>query len=481
MRSLRNHVAVAGAALLTLAGTAAAQVKDYREIKTPPLRPFTMQQPKRVQLANGMVLFLQEDHELPLIRASVRIRGGSRDVPADKAGLTGIYAQTWRTGGTESKTGDELDQFLESRAARVETSGGVDSTTVSLDVLKADFDTVFPIFLDILQHPAFRQEKIDLARTQANTGISRRNDDPMGVIFRESARLGYGPDSPYARQSEYSTIASITRDDLLAFHQKYVYPNNMIFGIVGDFDSAQMEKKLRDAFGSLPKGPQAPKPAMGGTPAKAGVYYIAKDDVTQSNIVLVHSGGVLRSNPDYYAVLVLNEILSGGFSGRLMNRIRSQAGLAYGVSGGVSQEWDHPGLMRIWMGTKSGTTAQAIEMLRKEVSALNNEPVTAEELQLAKDTLLNAFIFTADSKVKILGQRVNLEFYGYPADWYQHYVENVQKVTAEDVARVAKKYVRPDQVAVVVVGKENEFDKPLSTFGSVQAVDITIPEPPAKK
>lgn len=477
MKTLRNRAAVVGAALLTLAGAAAAQVKDYREIKTPPLHAFTMQQPKRVQLDNGMVLFLQEDHELPLIRGTARIRGGNRDVPADKAGLIGVYAQSWRTGGTESKTGDQLDEFLEQRAARVETGGGGDSTTVTMDVLKGDFDTVLPIFLDVLEHPAFRQEKIDLAKTQARTAISRRNDEPLGIIGREAAKLGYGADSPYTRQAEYATIASITRDDLLAFHHKYVYPNNIIFGIVGDFDSAQMEQKLRAAFGSLPRGPQAPKAAPpAGTPATPGVYFIAKDDVTQSNIALVQSGGVLRSNPDYYPVVVLNEILSGGFSGRLMNRIRSQAGLAYGVGGGVGQEWDQPALVRIQMGTKSATTGQAIEMLRKEVSNLNTEPFTDEELQLAKDSLLNAFVFTADSKAKILNQRVNLEFYGYPPDWYQHYVENIQKVTAADVARVAKKYVHPDQVALLVVGKDKDFDKPLSTFGTVQPVDITIPE-----
>lgn len=479
MRPLRKNALAFGGALLMLAGNALAQVKDYREIKTQPLRPFPIQQPKRIQLDNGMVIFLQEDHELPLIRGTARIRGGSRDVPAEKAGLVGIYGQSWRTGGTEAKTGDQLDDFLEQRAARVETGSGVDSTTVSLDVLKGDFDTVLPIFIDVLQHPAFRQEKIDLAKTQANTGISRRNDEPLNLSIRESSRLGYGTDSPYARQSEYATIASITRDDLLAFHKKYVHPNNIILGLVGDFDSAQMEKKLRTAFASWPRGPQAPKPPEIGTPAKPGVYYIAKDDVTQSYINFVH-GGTTRSNPDYYALQVLNEIFGGGFSSRLFSRIRSQAGLAYAVSGGVGTDWDHPGLTRIFMGTKSGTTAEAIQALRKEMAGLNTEPFTAEELQVAKESLLNTFVFTMDSKAKVLNQRVNLEFYGYPADWYQKYVANIDKVTAADVAQAAKKYVHPEQVALLVVGKEKEFDKPLTTFGPVQTVDITIPEPGAK-
>ncbi|HEV7921782.1 MAG TPA: insulinase family protein [Thermoanaerobaculia bacterium] len=455
-------------------------MKDYREIKTPALRTFTMQQPKRIQLDNGMVIFLQEDHELPLIRGSARIRGGARDIPAEKAGMVGIYASSWRTGGTESKTGDQLDELLESRAARVETGGGDDSTSVSFDTLKGDFDTVFPIFIDVLQHPAFRQEKIDLARTQANTGISRRNDEPLGIASREAARLGYGTNSPYARQAEYATIASITRDDLLAFHKKYVYPNNIILGLTGDFDSAQMEQKLRKAFGSWAKGPAASRVApAGGTPAAPGVYFIPKDDVTQAYINLVHTG-ITRNNPDYYPLLVMNEILGGGFSGRLMNEIRSKLGLAYSVGGGVGSDWDHPGLFRVAMGTKSGSTAQAIDALKKQLAALHEQPFTDEELALAKESILNAFVFNSDSKNKVLAQRMGLEFYGYPADWWQQYAKNVEKVTAADVARVAKQYVHPDQVALLVVGKEKDFDQPMAKLGTVKTIDITIPEPGAK-
>jgi zinc protease len=480
MRSLRNHAAALAAGLVLVAGSAAAQVKDYREIKTPALRSFTMPQPKRIQLDNGMVIFLQEDHELPLIRGTARIRGGGRDVPADKAGLAGIYGQSWRTGGTESKTGDQLDELLESRAARVETFGGEDSASVTFDTLKGDFDTVFPIFIDVLQHPAFRQEKIDLAKTQANTNISRRNDEPLGIAGRETARLGYGTDSPYARQAEYATIASITRDDLLAFHKKYTHPNNIILGLVGDFDSAQMEQKLRKAFGSWPKGPAAPKTApAGGTPAAPGVYFIPKDDVTQAYINLVHPG-TTRNNPDYYPLLVMNEILGGGFSGRLMNEIRSKLGLAYSVGGGVGAEWDHPALFRVSMGTKSGSVAQSIDALKAQLAALHNQPFTDEELALAKESILNAFVFTTDSKAKVLSQRMGLEFYGYPADWWQQYAKNVEKVTAADVARVAKQYVHPDQVALLVVGKEKDFDKPMSSLGTVKTIDITIPEPGAK-
>jgi len=473
MKTLTRHAMAAALTLLALAGQAFAQVKDYREIKAPPLRSFKVAQPKRIALPNGMVILLLEDHELPLIRGTARIRGGGREVPADKAGMAGILGSSWRTGGTKARTGDQLDEFLESRAAIVETSTSDDSMTVSLNILKNDFDTVLPIFVELLRSPEFRQDKIDLAKTQANTGISRRNDEPGGILFRESTKLGYGADSPYARQPEYATIASITRDDLLAFHKRFVHPNNIVLGLAGDFNSAEVEKKLRQAFASWPKGPQAPAPVTAGTPAKPGVYFVGKDDVNQSNVAMVH-GGIVRNNPDYAAVQVLNEVINND---RLFPRIRTQQGLAYSVGGGVSSDWDHPALFRAQVGTKSGTTVQAIESLRKELAGLHTEPFTTDEITRGKESILNAHIFTVDTKPKVLNQAMNLEFYGYPADWYQVYPSRVEKVTAEDVARVAKKYVSPDRVALLVVGKDKDFDKALSTLGTVTPIDITIPEP----
>jgi zinc protease len=476
MNKLTRHLSLAALAAVTLAGPAAAQVRDYRDIKTPALRKVTMPQPKRVQLANGMVVLLMEDHELPLIRGTARIRGGGREVAADKTGLSGILGQSWRTGGTTSRTGDQLDEFLESRAAIVETSANDDSMSVTLNVLKNDFDTVFPIFVDLMRNPAFRQEKIDLAKTQANTVISRRNDEPGAILQRETVKLGYGADSPYARQAEYATIASITRDDLLAFHKKFVHPNNIVLGFVGDFDTAQMEKKLRDAFASWPKGPQAPKPTAAINPARGGVYFVAKDDVNQSNISFVHAG-TTRNNPDYAAIQVLNEILNAE---RLFPRIRTQQGLAYSVGGFIGADWDRPGLFVANMGTKSGTTLQAVNSLRTELTGLHTAPFTSEEVTRAKESILNAHVFTIDSRLKVLNQSMNLEFYGYPADWYQRYPSDVEKVTIADVARVAKTYVSPDKFATLVVGKEADFDKPLNTLGTVTPIDITIPELDAK-
>ena len=207
---------------------------DLRAIKKPPLPEFHPQEPKRIQLENGMIVFLQEDHELPLIDGVAYIRGGSKEEPADKVGLVSIYGSSWRTGGTQSKTGDQLDDELEARAARIETGGGLDTTSIRLSCLKADFDFVLDDFNEILRHPEFREDKIDISRNNMRTGIARRNDDLGQIASRESTRIGYGAQSPYARIPEYSTIGAVTRQDLVDWHSKHVYPNEIILGIVGD-------------------------------------------------------------------------------------------------------------------------------------------------------------------------------------------------------------------------------------------------------
>jgi len=468
------------AAVFTTIPQAAAQATSWQQIPIPPLPAFKPQQPKRIELKNGMVIFLQEDHELPLIDGSVRIRGGSVNEPASKTGLVDIYSEVWRTGGTKSQTGDQLDDFLEVRAAKVETGGGPDSTTISFSCLKADLDDVFKAFVDVLENPEFRADKIDIAQKEEGDGISRRNDEVGEIAQRESVKLAYGADNPYARVPEYSTVAAITRQDLIDWHGRYVHPNNMILGISGDFDSAAMEARLRKAFDAWPKGPALPKNDVHYAPAKPGYYLVPKDDVNQSSIHMVGLG-TTRDNPDYYAINVFNETFGGGFSSRLFNDIRTKRGLAYGVSGSIGSNFGHPGILQVSIGTKSGTTIEAIQAADEDIDDLAKHPITDDEIQHAKDSILNAFIFRLDSPDKILSERITYEYYGYPPDWLDKYQAEIKKVTAADVNRVAAKYLHKDQLAVLVVGNTKDFDKPLSTLGAVKEVDITIPPPPAEK
>jgi zinc protease len=480
MRAKSISVAIAVVIIVgvfTPAPRASAQAASYQQVPIPALPAFHPQQPKRVELSNGMVIFLQEDHELPLIDGSMRILGGSRNEPAGKTGLIDIYGDVWRTGGTKTQTGDQLDDFLEVRAAKVETGGGPDSTTISWSCLKGDLDDVFKVFVDVLQHPEFRADKIEIAQKGEEDGISRRNDQAGGIAARESAKLAYGADNPYAREPEYATVAAITRRDLLDWHEKYVHPNNMILGISGDFDAAAMEARLRAAFESWPKGPNLPKEDIQYHSAAPGYYLVPKDDVNQSNIHMV-ALGTTRDNPDYYAISVFNDAFGGGFSSRLFNDIRTKRGLAYSVGGGIGTNFGHPGILQIVIGTKSQSTIEAIQAAREDIDDLGKHPITEDEIKRAKDSILNAFIFRLDSPDKILGERLTYEYYGYPPDWLDKYEEEIRKVTAADVNRVAAKYLHRDQLAVLVVGNNKEFDKPLSSLGAVKEVDITIPPPP---
>jgi zinc protease len=452
----------------------------WKKIPIPKLPEFHPQEPKRIELPNGMVIFLQEDHELPTIDAIARIRGGSRAESASKVGLVSLYGEVWRTGGTKTQTGDQLDDYLEIRAAKVETDGSADSTTISLSCLKEDFSDVFKVFSDLLREPEFREDKLDLAKHEAFDGISRRNDEISDIAHRESVKLAYGSQNPYARVPEYATVGAITRQDLLDWHHTYVHPNNIIFGIVGDFDSAQVEALLRKSFGDWQKGPAAQAPEIKFEPAKPGYYLIKKEDVNQSNIRMVGLG-TTRNNPDYFAIEVFNEVFGGGFSSRLVQSIRTAQGLAYSVGGGIGTRFDHPGILQLAMATKSGTTVESIQALYEQIDELNSKPVTDAEIARAKDTILNAFVFNFDTPDKVLRERMAYEFYGYPADFLEQYRAGVENVTTADVARIIPKYLHKDQLAVLVAGNVSEFDKPLSSLGPVTDVDITIPPPPDEK
>lgn len=454
-----------------------AQATSWKQIPIPKLPTFNPAQPKRIELPNGMVIFLQEDHELPTIEGTARIRGGGRRVPANKTGLIDVYGEVWRTGGTKSQTGDQLDDFLEQRAAKVETDGNADSTTISFSCLKEDFDDVFRVFDDLLRNPEFRADKIQIAQKGEYDAISRRNDDPSQIAGREAAKLVYGANNPYARVPEYASVASITRQDLEEWHSTYVHPNNIILGVVGDFDSAKMESRLREAFASWAKGTAVKDSEIKPEPAKPAYYLVEKTDVNQSNIEMV-ALGTTRRNPDYYAISVFNEAFGGGFSSRLFSDIRTTKGLAYAVGGGVGTSWDHDGMLRLMVSTKSATTFESIQALDQEIAGLPKNPLSEDEIKRAKDAILNSFVFRFDSPEKVLREKMAYEFYGYPLDFLENFQKQIEKVTQADVARVAAKYLHRDQMAVLVVGNSSEFDNQPASLGPVNKLDITIPAPP---
>ncbi len=453
--------------------------QPWKQIPIPPLHAFKPQQPKRIELPNGLVIFLQEDHELPFINGTIVIRGGSIDEPVDKIGLVSLYGQTWRTSGTASVDGDKLDDVMESKAASIETSDSSDTTSMTWSSLKGDFDTVFAAATDLLLHPAFKADKLQLAKRQIETGIARRNDNASGIANREAIKIVYGAGNPYARQAEYATVEAVTLPDLQAWHDKTVVPNGMIIGVSGDFDSTAMEAKLRAAFGSLQRGTLLKSPDIHFSSPEHSVYFADKSDVDQSNVLIVGLG-TERSNPDYYALSVMNEVFSGGFGSRVVQDVRTKLGLAYDVEGSFGSSYNHPGVFYVAAGTKSGSTVAATQALLAEIAKLKTDPPTPGELSKAKDQVLNSFVFHYDSPEKTLYEQITLAFYGYPLDFLDKYKSGIEKVTSADVARVANKYVDPSKLAIVVVGNQGEIAPKLDTLGKVTDLDIAIPPPPAK-
>jgi predicted Zn-dependent peptidase len=346
-----------------------------------------------------------------------------------------------------------------------------------MSVLKDDVDKGLAILADVLMNPAFREDKIELAKIQHRSSIARRNDEMRSIANREYVKVIYGPESVYARHTEYRTIDNITRGDLVAFHGKFYHPNNVMLAVWGDFDSKQMVAKIGEAFKGWEKADvEVPKVPQVQYDFRSTVNLVRKDDINQSAIFLGHIGGVLN-DPNYHALTIMNTILGDSFTSRLFKNVRSRKGLAYSVFGVYSADYDHPGVFYVGCQTKLDKTVYAIQAMVEEVRKMTESEVTDKELALAKDSYLNSFVFKFDSKGQIINRIVTYEYFGYPPDFLEKTKQNIEKVTKQDVLQVAKKYLQPDKVQIVVVGRPQDFGEPLSVLGQVREIDITIPAP----
>ncbi len=457
---------------------APARIPSYKDLRFPPLREVKIPNVETYTLKNGMRVYLLENHELPLLSGLALVRTGNLFDPPEKVGLATLTGVVMRSGGTKTKTGDQLDTELENIAASVESSIGETTGQVSFSCLRENTDEVLGVFHDVLTGPEFRQTRLDLAKTQMASQISRRNDDPEAIGAREFTRIVYGKDTPYGWQIEYDTLGRIAREDLIAFYRRYFFPSNIMLAVYGDFSTAQMKQKLEGLFDSWTYT-QPPPPAFPKVDAKPapGVFLATKPDVNQTVFYLGQLGGVLR-DPNEPALAIMADILGGGFSSRLFRRIRTQLGYAYGIGADWGAAYDHPGLFTISGSTKSPTTTDAIEEARREVQRIRTSEVTREELSTAKDTVANSFVFNFDTPSKTLSRLLRYEYYGYPHDFIFQYQKAIAAVTPADVLRVAKAYLKPEEFTIVAVGNPQEFGKPLAALGlPVQPIDLAIPPP----
>ncbi|MCQ4574630.1 MAG: insulinase family protein [Candidatus Brocadiales bacterium] len=431
--------------------------------------------PPRVErrvLPNGMILFMLEDHELPLVNITAAVRTGSIYEPADKAGLASLTGYVMRSGGTTNMSAEEINRELEYMAASVETSIGREEGSIGLSVMTKDLDKTLEIFADILRHPAFPEDKIEQRKEEVLESIRRENDDPTQIAFREFRKLLYEP-HPYNRKvNGYAdTIPRITREDMIAFHNKFFHPNNMIMGISGDFDTAEMLRKLEKVFSGWEKEkidfPHVPKVDK---ETELSVNYVDKD-LNQSTILLGNIA-IERTNPDYFAVKLMSFILGeGSFTARIPKKVRDEEGLAYSVYSAFHTPRDL-GFFFVSCQTKVESTSRAIELILEEIRRIKQRPVSDDELNGAKDTFINQFIFLFTTSGAIVSHMVDIEYKGLPLDYLDTYVDNIKAVTREDLMKVAKKYLHPDKIIILVVGDEDKFDRPLNDFGKVNVLEL---------
>jgi len=475
MKKLVSFGILVTAMLLGAALTAPAQ--DVEALDFPKLNKLEIPDIQRVTLENGLRIYIVEDKRLPIFRASARLNFGSYLEPADKIGLASITGQVMRTGGTKKWTGDELDEELEGIGGSVETSIGMLSGSASVNVLSEYTDLGLEALAQVLRYPTFDEDKIELAKVSERSTISRRNDNPQQIAFREFANVIYGKESVYARDPEYATINAITRDDLIAFHGQWCHPENIQISVWGDVAKDAIVEKIKTYFGDWPNGgTTVPSPPEFEYDWDRKVFLADKSDVNQSNVIVGHVGGMVQDE-DYADRIVMNSIFGGSFGSRMFNQIRSKEGLAYATFGSYTANITHPGMFMAFASTKSETTGKAVKEIVEEIERMQTEPPSQAEMRMGKDGYLNSFVFNFDTKAEVVNRLMNYEYYGLPEDFLQKQKEQVEQVKPEDVIAAAKNNLKPDQLKVLVVGNSAEFEMPLEdlNMGPVDTIDITIP------
>jgi zinc protease len=402
-------------------------------------------------LPDGTAVYLAPSHEFPLITVSITFKGGSSLDPADVPGLAAMTARMIREGGTTTKKPTEFDEPLDFLATESAVTANETFTTATMNCLKTNFDESLALFVEMLRSPGFDQGRLDTAKARAVEGLKQRNDDATSIIGREWKRLVYGTDHFESAEPTATTVAAIDRDRLAALHRRIVHPGNAIVAVSGDFEEADMMARLQKAFSGWERGEVAPGPVAPAATLAPGLYHVPKE-IPQGKVVM-GSRAITRDDPDAIPLLLLNEILgAGGFTSRLMQKVRSNEGLAYSVRSAITPKVDYPGDFRAGFESKNSTVALATKIVLDEIRKVRDELVTEEELETAKQGLIETFPRQFESKPQMLRVFVNDEWTKRPADFWKTFRKKVAAVTREDLQRVARKHLDPEKMAVLVVG-----------------------------
>lgn len=451
-----------------LAGCATTpRTVDPRTLTYPPLH-FAIPQSERLTLKNGIVVYLLEDHELPIVSMTAYFRSGTVYEPPTMVGLAGITGSLIRSGGTTALSPDALNAELEFMASSVEAGINDEYGSVSLTTLRKNLDRTLALFTTVMLTPGFDQGQLDLAKKNTIEAIRRQNDDPKAIAAREFRKALYDG-HPLGRVATIASVDRITREDVVDFYRRFMKPEGMIIAVSGDFDRQTLMASLEKQLGTWqPPAAELPKIAQPDTTPVKQVL-LAHKAVNQSVIRMGHLG-LEKSNPDQYAVRVMDYILGGGFTSRLTQEIRSNRGLAYHAGSRFDIGRVYPGIFTAETETKSASTATAISLMEEIINGMTRAPVSTDELQLAKEAIINSFIFAFTRADSIVNQQARLEFFSYPPHYLEDFRDNIAKVTAADVLRVAQKYLHPEALTVLVVGDESKFERPLSQFGDVREI-----------
>jgi predicted Zn-dependent peptidase len=381
-----------------------------------------------------------------------------------------------RSGGGGSFTAEQIDEELERYAIDIGISMSRQSGSASLDVLRKELGRGLRIFASLLHQPAFEAGRVELAKLQMIEGIRRRQDSPGSIVGREFLKQLYGPDHPSARESTIDSVKRITRDDLIAFHQRTVRPNGIILGVTGDFQQAEMLELLRQTFGDWKKG-DVPDLSIADARESNGpsIVRFVNKDTSQTHLRIGHLS-IKEHDPDYVALAIANDILGGSsFRSRLFNDVRTKRGLAYSVGSRLNVGMHDQGVWLMRAETKLPSTQEVISRFVANMERMRTELVTNEELAEAKEAYVNSFVFSFASPSAIVGRFVELEYDGLPKDFLQQLRARVVALTREDVLAAAQKHFHPDRLTIVAVGPGEALPKLLSSFGEVKEIKL-IPE-----
>ena len=454
--------------------------RAFERLQFPSLPPLQRPDYVEFQLANGLRVYLIEDHRLPLVSGSLLIRTGSRLDPPGQGGLADFTAELLRSGGSQRYPREALNRWLETRAADIESDMGTAAGTVGFSGLATDLSPLLATTLDLVRHPVFPQDRLDLLKQQYRGAIARQNDKPESIVRREFPKLVYGAQSPYAAEVTLTDLDRIRRSDLIDFHRRYYQPQRMILGLVGDFDAARVKAELQQLTADWSAGTTRDLPIPSARQVNAsGLWLVDRPQQNQSYVQMGQLGDRF-SDPDFPALSVLNEVLNG-FGGRLYNQVRSRQGLAYSVYSRWQPAFDYPGLFVAGAQTRTETTAELIRAIRAQLELVRREPISDRELSEAKERVLNTFIFNFQTPAQTLSRLLRYAYYGYPADQLFRYQKQVAAVTVADVQRVARQRIRPDRLVTLVVGNGAALKAPLASLelGPVQALSLEPTTPAA--